>query len=102
MIKIIIKIALTLILLGCLLNMPYGYYQFVRVATFVIFAFLAFKAYQDKQTALVIIYAISSVLFNPIFKIALGRQIWQIIDVALAVTLCLTLLGDLRILKKNK
>ena len=86
-----VKIALALLLLICLFDMPYGYYQFVRLAALVGFAVLAYLANNDKKNTEVIIYIGLAILFQPFLKIALGRTIWNIVDLALAVGLLLSI-----------
>jgi len=82
----IIKIVLSILFLVCLLDMPYGYFQLVRFLGMVGFAILAYNTYQKNQTWFVIWLA-SAILINPIFKIALGRGIWNIVDVIWAILL---------------
>jgi uncharacterized membrane protein YccC len=67
--------------------MPYGYYEFVRFIAMIGFAFLAFKANeQDSQTEM-FIYIALAILFQPFFKIALGRELWNIVDVVVGIGL---------------
>lgn len=87
----LIKVILAILLLLCLLDMPYGYYQLVRFLALVGFGILAFKAYkQNNQTAMVI-YGALALLFQPFFKIALGRELWNIVDVIVGVGLLVSL-----------
>ena len=84
---IIIKLILAVLLFLCLLDMPYGYYQLVRIVALIGFGILAFKANeQDKKTEM-IIYGGLALLFQPFFKIALGREIWNIVDVIVGIGL---------------
>lgn len=86
-----IKIALAILFLLCLVDMPYGFYQFVRFAGLIGFAFLAYQAnQQDRQTEM-IIYGILALLFQPFFKISLGRQIWNIVDVVVGIGLLISM-----------
>lgn len=87
----IIKIALAILFFLCLLDMPYGYYQLVRFSGLVGFAILAYQANQQNKQAEMIIYGGLAFLFQPFFKIALGRQVWNIVDVVVAVGLILSL-----------
>ncbi len=74
-------------MLTCLLDMPYGFFQFVRFVALVGFGVLAYKANQkDRQTEM-IIYGGLALLFQPFFKIALGREIWNIVDVIVGIGL---------------
>ena len=81
-----IKIILSILFLVCLLDMPYGYFQLVRFLGMVGFAILAFKNYQKNQ-GFFVLWLASAILINPIFKISLGRDIWNIIDVIWAILL---------------
>lgn len=87
----IIKIALAILLLGCLLDMPYGYYQIVRLSALIGFAVLAYRANKKEQQTEMIIYGALASLFQPFIKIALGREIWNIIDIIVAVGLMISL-----------
>lgn len=82
-----IKIGLAVLLLLCLLNMPYGFYQFVRFVALIGFGILAYKANEDGKQTEMIIYGGLAVLFQPFFKIALGREMWNIIDVIVGIGL---------------
>ena len=70
----IIKIGLAVLFFLCLADMPYGYYQFVRFVGLVCFAILAYQANQQDRQKEMIIYGGLALLFQPFFKIALGRQ----------------------------
>jgi len=76
-----IKIFLAILFFICLADMPYGYFQFVRFAGLVGFAILAYKAHKQGRQTGMIVYAGLALLFQPFFKIALGRQIWNIVCV---------------------
>ncbi len=90
-ISIVIKLVIAILLFGCLLNMPYGYYQLVRFIALVSCGILAFKAYQQNNQTAMVIYAALALLFQPFFKIALGRDLWNIVDVIIAVGLIISL-----------
>lgn len=75
----------------CLLDMPYGFYQFVRFAGLVGFAILAYQANQQGKQTEMFIYGALALLFQPFFKIALGRQMWNVVDVVVAIGLILSL-----------
>ena len=89
-----IKIVLTILLLLCLADMPYGYYQLVRFAGLIGFGVLSFQAYEGKQNELAIVFFCLALLFQPFVKIALGRQIWNIVDVVVAVFLVVAIFID--------
>ena len=87
----IIKVILSLLFFLCLLNMPYGYFQLVRFVALVGFAILAYKANEQGRKTEAIIYVCLGILFQPFVKIALGRQIWNIVDVVVGVALIVSL-----------
>lgn len=82
-----IKIGLAILFFFCLADMPYGYYQFVRLAGLVGFAILANQSYKQGRQTEMIIYGGLALLFQPFFKIALGREVWNIVDVIVAIGL---------------
>ena len=86
----LIKLALAALLLICLFHMPYGYYQLVRFIAVVGFAILAYYEYERKNIPLVIVFVGLMVLFQPLATIPLGRQVWNVVDVVLAVGLVVT------------
>ena len=67
--------------------MPYGYYQLVRFVALIGFAILAYKANEQGQKTEAIIYVCLAILFQPLIKIALGREIWNVLDVIVGVGL---------------
>jgi hypothetical protein len=87
----IIKIALAILLLLCLLDMPYGFYQLVRFASLIGFGILAYSAREKESKTEMIIYGGLAVLFQPFFKIVLGREIWNILDTVVGISLIVSL-----------
>ena len=71
--------------------MPYGYYQFVRFAGLIGFAILAYQANEQGRQTEMIIYGGLALLFQPFFKIALGRQMWNIVDVIVGIGLLISI-----------
>jgi len=82
-----IKIILSIALLLCLLDMPYGYYQLVRFFALVVFVFLSYQCYKQGDNNLSYLYAVLAILFQPFIKISLGREIWNIVDVIVGTLL---------------
>ena len=82
-----IKIGLAILFLLCLADMPYGYFQLVRFVGMIGFGILTMSEYEKKNEGLMYFFLASAVLINPFFKIPLGRELWNIIDVVWAVVL---------------
>ena len=87
----IVKIALCVLLLLCLIDMPYGYYQFVRFVSFAIFAYFALDEYSAGNKKIAYLYVAIALLFQPFFKISLGRDIWNVVDVIVALSLIVSI-----------
>lgn len=83
----LLKLGLAVLLLLCLADMPYGFYQLVRFAATAAFAYLAYDCFKRSDDGKGLLFAALAVLFQPFFKIALGRLIWNIVDVVVAVAL---------------
>ena len=83
---ILIKTILSTLLILCLLDWEYGFYELVRFVGMVGFSLLAYEQYNKNQIWF-IIWLVSAILINPLFKVALGRTIWNIVDVIWVVLL---------------
>ena len=89
-----IKLALVGLLLGCLLPMPYGYFQLVRFLALFGFGYLALEANNRNNDTEMYLFIALAVMFQPFFKISFGRFIWNVIDVIVAAGLVLSLLNS--------
>ena len=96
-----IKILLAILFLLCLADMPYGYYQFIRFAAMVGFILLAADAGNLKQSQVMIIYFSLALLFQPFIKIALGRSLWNVIDVFVSIGLIISIFYTMPINQKK-
>ncbi len=86
-----IKLILIFLFLLCLADMPYGYYELVRYLGMIGFAMFAIKASDQGMKTEMFIYIALALLFQPIFKIALGRVLWNIVDVLVSIGLFLSI-----------
>ena len=91
MLKAIIKIILSILFFLCLLHMPYGYYQAIRFVGMLGFALLAYYSYKDNKKVELIIYIALALLFQPFLKVALGRTIWNVVDVIVSAGLIVSI-----------
>lgn len=97
--KPIVKLVIAVLLLLCLADMPYGYYNLVRFAATAAFAYLSYDYFKSKRDGMGFLFAVLAVLFQPFIKIALGRVVWNALDVLVAVGLIYLII---RAFKKNK
>jgi hypothetical protein len=85
-----IKIILAILMFICLADVPYGYFQFVRFAALVGFGILAIAASNEDNQTEMFIYGALALLFQPFFKIALGREVWNVVDVVVGAGLLIS------------
>jgi hypothetical protein len=91
MVNKVIRLVLAFLFFACLLKMPYGFYNIVRFIALIGFAILAYQASEKINKTEMIIYLGLALLFQPLFKITLGRQNWNIIDVFVGLGLILSI-----------
>lgn len=79
--------AVAVMLLLCLADMPYGYYELVRYVSAIFFAYMTYEALELRQKRAAFLFGALALLFQPFMKVALGRTVWNIVDVVVAVGL---------------
>jgi hypothetical protein len=72
-------------LLGALLDMPYGYYQLLRVLVFCASVYVALSEGKLETGVWFWAFAACALIYNPIFKLSLGREIWWFVNIATVV-----------------
>ena len=88
-------------MLLCLAPMPYGYYMLVRFVAVVVFGLIAYQYYTRQKAIASVIFGVLALLFQPIYKIALGRVTWNVIDVLVAALLIGLFVLERRLMKKT-
>lgn len=83
----LIYITSLLLLIGAAPIPFYGYYNLLRIIAFITFTYAVVCTYSQKNTTLPWIYGLLAILFNPIIKIYLPKEIWSVIDIAAAILL---------------
>lgn len=82
-----IQLAGAAILLLCVFPFPYGFFTIVRVVTTIISCYLAYTYFTQDKKELAIAFAVIAVLFQPFIKFALGREVWLVVDIIVAILL---------------
>ena len=83
----LIYLILSAALLLCLAPMPYGYFILVRFIAMMGFGYLAFQYFKQRKEVLTWTFVTLALLFQPFAKIGLGRTVWNIVDVIVAIGL---------------
>lgn len=67
-----------------LLDMPYGYYQLLRLVVAVASAFIAAAAWQRGSHVAVIAFGLLALIYNPVVPLHLKREIWEWVNIGTA------------------
>jgi hypothetical protein len=76
-------------MLLALAPLPYGYYQLLRLVTFVAGGIIAAAFWRRGSEGWAVCFAVLALLFNPLIRVYLEREVWMIANlVAAAVFVC--------------
>lgn len=77
-------IAVVLAIIALRKGNPYGYYVFLRWMACPVFVWIGWKAYSRGFGILMVVSAgVLAVLFNPILRVMLDRDRWEILNIAM-------------------
>jgi hypothetical protein len=79
---------------------PYGYYILLRWVCCAVFAYLAFQALAQEQQSCVWVLAMTAVVYNPIIRIHLTREIWSVLN-AITIGIAVTSIFTVKLRGKN-
>lgn len=77
-------IAAIVFLLLAIFPWPYGYYVFLRWVVFLASGFLVYLAHNLGKIGWVVLFALIAILFNPLVRVSLDREVWFLIDLLVA------------------
>lgn len=77
-----LQAAIILFLALALLPLPYGYYILLRIACCSAFVYLGIRALDYSRNKFAYILFGVAVIYNPVFRIHLNRDIWSAINIA--------------------
>ena len=80
-------VAPAILLIAALFPWPYGYYGLLRLAVFVVSAWIAYEQWRfdDAVSGWVVAFGGVALLYNPFMPIHLTREIWSVLNIATAV-----------------
>lgn len=82
-----LKFALAAAMLLCLTNMPYGYYTLLRFVCAIAFGYMAYEYAAAEKKPLAVTFGGLALLFQPYIKVTLGRDMWNTVDLIVAILL---------------
>ncbi len=68
-----------------LFDMPYWYYQVLRIACCVLLARMCMFSVEAGTSGWTWTFGVGALIYNPIFPMALGREVWSVVNVATIV-----------------
>lgn len=68
-----------------LAHMPYGYYQLLRLVVAGSAALIAWRGFERGGRAMPVLFTLTALLFNPVFRVHFEREQWAILNVIVAV-----------------
>ena len=80
-------VASIIMLLLAIFPLPYGYYALLRLVVCFTGIFLAWHSYRMQKIPWVWAMGLIALLFNPVIPVYLGRGLWLIVDIVVAVVL---------------
>ena len=89
------RIVAIIMLLIALAQNPYGYYILLRWVICAICFYYAFVAYKEKNIPWALTFGVGAAIYNPIFPLHLGRQVWSVVNI-ISVIVIVTSLFALR------
>ena len=85
------RIIAAILLVWALARHSFNYYQVLRLVVSGVCLFGVYAAFKFKKIDWAWLFGALVMLFNPVFRIPLQRQTWNVIDVAVAVLLLTTI-----------
>lgn len=85
----VIYIAAAMLFLGAA-PLPYGYYMLLRLVATGVFVWAAFIVYEHGHKSLPWVYGVLAILFNPLLKVHLPKEVWAVVDVGSGILLLVT------------
>jgi len=73
-------------LLLATLDLPYGYFTFLRIVVCGVSVFVAYCGYRWGKTWAAVVFGLVAVLFNPLIPVHLTKDVWFPIDLAVAAS----------------
>lgn len=84
---ILASLIISVLMLFAMADNPYGYYQFLRIATLLLAGYIAYAIYQHAEESKYVWFFIGfAVLFNPFMPIYLDKGTWSVIDLLAAIS----------------
>ena len=95
-IKVFLMGGVALLLLIGIFDVSYGFYQLIRFVAMAVFGYFAYDAHKEGKEDQMFVMIALAVLFQPFFKVNLGRVIWKIVDLLVLLYLSFLIYKSVR------
>jgi len=92
--EVVLKAVMAVMFLSCLLDWPYTYFQLVRSLGMIGFIIIGVHDKRNGREPLSYIWFCSALLINPVFKVSLGRDLLNLVDIIWALILLYSIRKD--------
>jgi hypothetical protein len=82
----LVGFAASILLALAVLPLPYGYYRFLRLAVTAAACVLAYYSQQKGKEVWMLAFVAAALLFNPVIRVPLEREVWAIFNVIFAAS----------------
>jgi hypothetical protein len=83
-VPVLVRLVTGLLLVIAVADLPYPYYQVLRVVVCGVAGYTAYSSWKQGQQGWAWIFGFIAVLFNPLIPVELMREAWMVIDLAAA------------------
>jgi len=84
-------ISVTLLFLAMIEGWPYGFFTLLRLVVFGTTTYISWLAYKTERQVWIWVFGFTALVFNPLIPLHLGRDLWMIIDLLVAVFLIISI-----------
>jgi hypothetical protein len=89
--SIALRIIIIVLLFLAVLELPYGFYTFLRWVVTIVMVLSAIKSFENNFGFFGIVFCGIGLLFNPLVPVYLDKETWTVIDIIIGVLLIVTL-----------
>jgi hypothetical protein len=89
--NIAVIISVILLFLAMIEGWPYGFFTLLRLVVFGTTAYLTWLAYRIEKQTWSWIFGFIALVFNPFIPLHLGRDLWAVVDLLVAVFLIISI-----------
>jgi hypothetical protein len=83
--NIAIIISCVFLFLAMIKGWPYGFFKLLRWVVCGTAVYLSWLAYESEKKGWIWVFGLIALVFNPLIPLHLGRNLWRVVDLLVAV-----------------